>query len=178
MKFIVRTLVQNLRVGANWRSVVRALGCAAAIHFSHDNPQSQLTPQISQAQLNSYNHTASKRSEPSQPESTAGCHTGAAQFPSKQQLTSAAEAAVEAFHSCPSLAKIVQAVQSGGVEQLRHLGASVGVPVKPMLAKITAGVGDCVKQTTGAPVLVEWKYDGQRAQIHVAESGEVCYHAF
>ena len=168
VKFIVRTLVQNLRVGANWRSVVRAIGCAAAIHHSQDKFQNKSTAaqQGTQDRLHSPQHYSQ-----SAPAKTAS--TQEAKFPSKQQLTSAAEAAVEAFHSCPSLAKIVEAVQRGGVEQLRRLGVSVGVPVKPMLAKITAGVGDCVKQTTGAPVLVEWKYDGQRAQIHVSESGQV-----
>lgn len=134
VKYCVRTLVKNLRVGANWRSVVRAMGCAAAIHTAQNQQ---------------------------------------AKFPTKQELATAADAAVEAFHSCPSLSKIVHALKRGGVAELGTLGAAIGVPVKPMLAKITAGVEDCVKQTTGKPVLVEYKYDGQRAQIHVSESGEV-----
>jgi DNA ligase 1 len=141
----VRTLIQNLRVGANWRSVVRALGHAAAIHSAQ---------QASATSDNEHGHAHSR-------------------FPTKQELTAAADAAVEAFHSCPSLSKIVEVVQLGGVAGLASLGASVGVPVKPMLAKITTGVEDCVKQTAGKPVLVEYKYDGQRAQIHVSTSGQV-----
>jgi DNA ligase 1 len=129
---MVRTLVQNLRVGANWRSVVPALGRAAAIHAAAQ-----------------------------------------AQFPSKQELASAAEAATDAFHSCPSLTQIVNAIQNGGLEALRKVGATIGVPVKPMLAKITTGVEDCVHQIIGNPVLIEYKYDGQRAQIHVSSSGQV-----
>ena len=100
-------------------------------------------------------------------------HVNQGKFPTKQELASAADAAIEAFHCCPSLSRVVQALLRGGVPELVTLGAAIGVPVKPMLAKITSGVEDCVQQTTGKPVLVEHKYDGQRAQIHVAKSGEV-----
>jgi len=31
-KYLVRTLVQNLRVGANWRSIVGALAKATLLH--------------------------------------------------------------------------------------------------------------------------------------------------
>lgn len=96
-----------------------------------------------------------------------------ASFPSKAELTAAAEVATEAFHSCPSLTAVTKALLQGGVQQLKQLGASVGVPLKPMLAKITTGLDDCVEQITGDPALIEYKYDGQRAQIHVSAAGEV-----
>lgn len=134
VKYIVRTLIQNLRVGANWRSVVPALGRAAL---------------CDQARIAS------------------------TKFPSKPELTAAADAATEAFHSCPSLTEVAQALLKGGVEQLKQVGAAIGVPLKPMLAKITTGIDDCVEQITGNPALIEYKYDGQRAQIHVSAVGEV-----
>lgn len=134
MKYIVRTLIQNLRVGANWRSVVPALGRAALCHSALQSGD---------------------------------------RFPNKSELVAAADAANEAFHSCPSLTEMAKAILEGGVEQLKQLGASIGVPLKPMLAKITTGIDDCVEQITGKPALIEYKYDGQRAQIHVSERGEV-----
>ena len=36
-----------------------------------------------------------------------------------------------------------------------------------MLAKITEGIPDALKQLKGQAFLAEYKYDGQRAQIHL-----------
>ena len=42
--------------------------------------------------------------------------------------------------------------------------AFAGVPLKPMLASITEGVPDALKQLQGQWFLAEFKYDGIRAQ--------------
>ncbi len=49
-----------------------------------------------------------------------------------------------------------------------HVGNAAGVPLKPMLASITEGVPDALKQLgveDGLPFLAEYKYDGIRAQV-------------
>ena len=45
-----------------------------------------------------------------------------------------------------------------------------------MLAKICEGIPDALSQLrdTGATFLAEYKYDGQRAQIHMLSDGLVC----
>jgi len=50
-----------------------------------------------------------------------------------------------------------------------------GVPLKPMLAKICEGIPDALAQLKdkGATFLAEYKYDGQRAQIHLLPDGSV-----
>ena len=50
---------------------------------------------------------------------------------------------------------------------------SAGVPLKPMLAKITEGIPDAIRQLGSTPFLAEHKYDGQRAQIHLLHDGSV-----
>lgn len=42
-----------------------------------------------------------------------------------------------------------------------------------MLAKISEGVADAVRQLKGSPFLAEFKYDGMRAQIHLLPGGQV-----
>jgi DNA ligase-1 len=42
-----------------------------------------------------------------------------------------------------------------------------------MLAKICEGFADAVRQLKGAPFIAEHKYDGMRAQIHLAPGGQV-----
>eukprot|EP00191_Tetraselmis_sp_GSL018_P013531 CAMPEP_0177586320 /NCGR_PEP_ID=MMETSP0419_2-20121207/5006_1 /TAXON_ID=582737 /ORGANISM="Tetraselmis sp., Strain GSL018" /LENGTH=1454 /DNA_ID=CAMNT_0019076197 /DNA_START=342 /DNA_END=4706 /DNA_ORIENTATION=+ len=133
-RFIVRMLVQNLRVGANWRSVIGALGRAAALHHAKDG------------------------------------------LPTKKQLEIAEAATVEAFHLCPSLDVLVPVLLETGPSELGSVCTlRPGVPVKPMLAKAAEGITDALSAmgTTGGAVLGEYKYDGQRAQIHVTNERKV-----
>ena len=50
-------------------------------------------------------------------------------------------------------------------------GACSGVPLKPMLASITEGVPDALRQLKAQAFLAELKYDGIRAQARLPLSG-------
>ena len=70
----------------------------------------------------------------------------------------------DAYHFCPSLPAIVSRLVNGGLASLAGPALiAPGVPVKPMLAKISAGYADAARQLGPGRVLAEWKYDGQRA---------------
>jgi DNA ligase-1 len=61
----------------------------------------------------------------------------------------------------------------GGLEGMqRACGPAVGVPVHPMLGKITRSLGEVLTALEGKEFQAEFKYDGCRAQIHFqAEDG-------
>ena len=48
-----------------------------------------------------------------------------------------------------------------------------GVPIKPMLAKPTTGVGEVLDKFAGTEFTVEYKYDGERAQVHILPGGVI-----
>lgn len=50
-----------------------------------------------------------------------------------------------------------------------HVKFQPGVPVKPMLAKPMTGISEVLDKFANTPFTCEWKYDGERAQVHVTE---------
>ncbi|XP_077603390.1 DNA ligase 1 isoform X3 [Crocuta crocuta] len=80
----------------------------------------------------------------------------------------------QTFCEVPDLDRIVPVLLEHGLERLpEHCRLSPGVPLKPMLAHPTRGVSEILKRFEEAAFTCEYKYDGQRAQIHVLENGEV-----
>ncbi|CAI0452798.1 unnamed protein product [Linum tenue] len=69
---------------------------------------------------------------------------------------------------------IVPALLSNGVWNLSKTCNLVpGVPVAPMLAKSTKAVSEIVNKFQDIEFTCEYKYDGERAQIHYMEDGSV-----
>ncbi|RWR93909.1 DNA repair metallo-beta-lactamase [Cinnamomum micranthum f. kanehirae] len=122
MKFLVRTLVRNLRIGAMIRTVLPALAQAVI--------------------LNSSPHLLC--------EGESECL--------KVQLQDL----------------LVPSLLSKGTEfSTATLSMTPGIPIRPMLARISNGVHQAMQTFQGRAFTCEYKYDGQRAQIHKLMDGSV-----
>ncbi|PWA99704.1 DNA LIGASE 6 [Artemisia annua] len=134
IKFIVRTLVRNLRIGAMMRTVLSALAHAIVMNSNH----------------------------------------GRAMENQKEMLQGLSAAVIEAYNMLPNLDLLIPSVMTKGVEfSSATLSMVPGIPIKPMLAKITNGVPQVLKLFHGKALTCEFKYDGQRAQIHKLSDGSI-----
>ncbi|CAN6933722.1 unnamed protein product, partial [Brassica oleracea] len=139
IKFLVRTLARNLRIGAMLRTVLPALGRAIV--------------------MNSFWNWHNK--EPSE-----NCF--------KEKLEGVSAAVVEAYNILPSLDVVVPSLMEKDIDfSTSTLSMIPGIPIKPMLAKIANGVQDFIKLFQDKAFTCEYKYDGQRAQIHLLLDGTV-----
>ncbi|KAL6575814.1 tRNA ligase [Orobanche hederae] len=89
-------------------------------------------------------------------------------------LEEAAKIVKQVYSVIPVYDKIIPALLSRGVWNLPKTCAfAPGIPVGPMLAKPTKGVSEIVDKFQDMEYTCEYKYDGERAQIHYMENGSV-----
>ncbi|KAE8802850.1 hypothetical protein D1007_21387 [Hordeum vulgare] len=101
----------------------------------------------------------------------------------KSQLQSLSTEVTEAYNVIPnmnghietnSVAFVSANVQDiGATFSASSLAMVPGTPIPPMLARITNGVTQALKLFNGRAFTCEYKYDGQRAQIHRLTDGSV-----
>ncbi len=70
-----------------------------------------------------------------------------------------------AYNLRADLGYIARLVASEGIDALSDIHPEVGVPIRPMLAERGRDPAEILRKV-GGKALVEYKYDGERAQIH------------
>merc|ERR1719460_2593892 len=79
------------------------------------------------------------------------------------------------FSEMPNVDRVVGALMDGHtgetLSSVCHI--SLGIPVKPMLAKPSKGISEVSERLGGKRFTGEWKYDGERAQIHVVSRDQI-----
>eukprot|EP00727_Mastigamoeba_balamuthi_P001338 m51a1_g11200 putative dna ligase 1-like (970) ;mRNA; r:15615-19317 len=85
------------------------------------------------------------------------------------------EAVVKALSEVPSFDEVVPVlVGADGVAELsRRCTIRPGMPVKPMLAQPTKGIGEVLTRLESIGYTCEYKYDGERAQVHMLGDGSI-----
>jgi DNA ligase-1 len=92
----------------------------------------------------------------------------------KKMLIPGVEQVKNAYHQCPNYERVVEAICKHGLDDLvKYCKICPGVPLKPMLANPTKGIHEVLKRFDKFEFTCEYKYDGERAQIHILEDGSV-----
>ncbi|XP_022158502.1 DNA ligase 6-like isoform X2 [Momordica charantia] len=92
----------------------------------------------------------------------------------KEKLQYFSAAVLDAYNVLPNFDLIVPSLMGKGIEfSSSSLSMVPGIPIKPMLAKITNGIPQALKIFENKAFTCEYKYDGQRAQIHKLADGSV-----
>jgi DNA ligase-1 len=91
------------------------------------------------------------------------------------ELQSMLDAVKQAFCEVPNFSLVTDALFAGHdgstLHEVCHI--SLGIPVKPMLAKPSKGIPEVVQRLSGKRFTAEWKYDGERAQIHIVDRNTI-----
>ncbi|KAH8727129.1 ATP-dependent DNA ligase [Phaeosphaeriaceae sp. PMI808] len=147
-RYIVRTLVQHLRIGAVKTTMLIALSRA----FMLSKPPSA-------------------DFETRDPKDLAKLK--------KEELVEVYSKNEEIVKACfarrPNYNDLIPALLEIGVcdELLLRCGLALHIPLRPMLGSITRDMGEMFTKLQGRDFACEYKYDGQRAQVHCDEKGKV-----
>ncbi|RMZ81843.1 hypothetical protein DV738_g2136, partial [Chaetothyriales sp. CBS 135597] len=147
-RYIVRTLCQHLRIGAVKTTMLIALSRAFLLSrpLGADYPIKE---------------------------------RGALQKLKKEELTQVWLQAEEMVKGCfarrPNYNDLVPCLLEIGVcdELMLRCGLALHIPLRPMLGSITRDLGEMLTKLQGRDFGCEFKYDGQRAQVHCDELGQV-----
>ncbi|KAK5133056.1 hypothetical protein LTR08_008261 [Meristemomyces frigidus] len=147
-RYIVRTLVQHLRIGAVKTTMLIALSRAFLLSCPPDAVFATKIP----SQLAKLSKQA------------------------LAEIYAPGEELVKAsFARRPNYNDLVPTLLSVGIDRelLLRCGLALHVPLRPMLGGITRDLGDMLTKLQGRAFSCEYKYDGQRAQVHCGEDGRV-----
>lgn len=147
-RYLVRTLAQHLRIGAVKTTMLIALSRA----FLLSRPSGTSFPIRSQSELLQLKKEAL-----------------AEVYARGEELVKAS------FARRPNYNDLVLCLLGVGIsdELLHRCGLALHIPLRPMLGSITRDLGEMLTKLQGRDFSCEYKYDGQRAQVHCDDRGKV-----
>ncbi|KAF8973123.1 ATP-dependent DNA ligase [Flammula alnicola] len=173
VRYLTRTLFQNLRVGAVRTSIITALARAVVL-----TPPSSIRDKLA-ATNGSPSDTlyASPDLLSELPELSPS--KGKNRDNGKDKLSAlfkqAEDLMKQVYVKHPSYDQIIPALLENGLDSLaERVPLTVGIPLLPMLGSPMRSLDEIYHRLGDLPFSAEFKYDGQRAQIHASRASYGC----
>ncbi|KAK2160789.1 hypothetical protein LSH36_127g15023 [Paralvinella palmiformis] len=145
-RYLIRSLGGKLRIGLAEQSVLHALGQAVYL----TPPTQEYPPKIIDAGKGLSSETV------------------------KKNIEEVSLIIKTTYCECPNFDAIIPVLLKEDVHDLpKHCKLTPGIPLKPMLAHPTKGVHEVLQRFEDSAFTCEYKYDGERAQIHILENGKI-----
>ncbi|KAG6888092.1 hypothetical protein C0992_009631 [Termitomyces sp. T32_za158] len=165
IRFLTRTLAQNLRVGAVRATILLALSRAMVLTPSTHLNDKAIEPSlhVTTELLENYKPTTGRKRGAVDPASD----VLAAKFGFAESLIK------RVYVQHPNYEDIVMALLQGGLDSLEEkVRLTIGIPLHPTLGSPTRSLEEVYDVCQTRPFVAEFKYDGQRAQIHGSREGD------
>ncbi|KAG6920279.1 hypothetical protein DXG01_005048 [Tephrocybe rancida] len=162
VRFLTRTLSQNLRVGAVRTTILSALARAMVLV-----PATRFIDPTKMS-LHASSDVIEEQEHGSGTEAGTQDH---AELTAKFELAESLVKRVYVQH--PNYDDITSALLQAGLDGLQErVYLTIGIPLLPTLGSPTRSLEDVYEIMQNRPFIAEFKYDGQRAQIHGVIEGE------
>ncbi|KAG5648626.1 hypothetical protein DXG03_003237 [Asterophora parasitica] len=159
IRFLARTLSQNLRVGAVRTSILSALSRAMVLI-----PMARFSTSYSQSSYHA-SFELLRQLKPIAPGK--GKVVDRARGELLTKYTRAEGLIKQIYVQHPNYEHIVSALLQDGLDGLEErVKLTVGIPLHPTLGSPTRSLSEVYDISQDRPFVAEFKYDGQRAQIH------------
>jgi hypothetical protein len=157
-KYIVRGLQGKLRIGLAQSTVLISLAHAILLSKSQEEQETDKAKE--------------EEEESDKPLSQNSINVANTKLPLESRLEAAVNVVKKAYSEVPSFDALSDALLSVPLSRL-HESCTLrpGLPVEPMLAKPTKSVQEVLKRLNGKRFTCEFKYDGERAQVHMKQDG-------
>ncbi|GMK59058.1 hypothetical protein CspeluHIS016_0700730 [Cutaneotrichosporon spelunceum] len=149
VRYLVRTLIGNLRIGAVRLTLLTAVARAAALRATPDDALNVIP----------IPKKGKKAEDP-------------AREAAEERCAEAVRLVRRVYVRHPNYGDLVCGIEDGGLEGLEaRVPLSVGIPISPMLGSITRSFEEVYERLGSLPFTAEAKLDGQRLQMHVRRDG-------
>ncbi|KLO14606.1 ATP-dependent DNA ligase [Schizopora paradoxa] len=162
-RYLVRTLVQHIRVGAVRTTILTALARALVL----TRPSTQISSLSDDSPCFASRELVASVSMKDSVKKDKKAMNDPAREKILQKFITAESIVKKVYVQHPNYNDIVEAILTSGLERLSEcVQIKVGVPLHPTLGSPTRSLDEIYERLGEQAFSAEFKYDGQRAQIH------------